>query len=56
MRQAPADTIIAAPGTICRHQIQDGTGRRAFYPAEILFDTLAQPLPSGGTVTSPRMP
>jgi FAD/FMN-containing dehydrogenase/Fe-S oxidoreductase len=28
--------LIAAPGTSCRHQIHDGTGRRALHPAEIL--------------------
>ena len=40
VRSAPADTIIAAPGTSCRHQIKDGTGRIAHHPAEILFDAL----------------
>jgi Fe-S oxidoreductase len=33
-------TLIAAPGTSCRHQIIDGTGRRAYHPIEILFDAL----------------
>jgi len=32
---------IAAPGTSCRHQIKDGTGRIAKHPIEILFDALA---------------
>jgi FAD/FMN-containing dehydrogenase/Fe-S oxidoreductase len=41
MRSAPADTIIAAPGTSCRHQIKDGAGRIAHHPAEILHDALA---------------
>ena len=40
VRSAPADTIIAAPGTSCRHQIKDGTGRIAQHPAEILYDAL----------------
>jgi FAD/FMN-containing dehydrogenase/Fe-S oxidoreductase len=40
VRSAPADTIIAAPGTSCRHQIKDGTGRVAQHPAEILHDAL----------------
>jgi Fe-S oxidoreductase len=40
MRSAPADTIIAAPGTSCRHQIKDGIGRIAHHPAEILHDAL----------------
>jgi Fe-S oxidoreductase len=40
VRSAPADTLIAAPGTSCRHQIKDGTGRVALHPAEILHDAL----------------
>jgi FAD/FMN-containing dehydrogenase/Fe-S oxidoreductase len=40
VRSAPVDTIIAAPGTSCRHQIKDGTGRIAHHPAEILYDAL----------------
>ena len=40
VRSAPAGTIIAAPGTSCRHQIKDGTGRIALHPAEILHDAL----------------
>jgi hypothetical protein len=34
------DAIISAAGTSCRHQIKDGTGRKAQHPAEILFDAL----------------
>ena len=41
VRQQPEAVIIAAPGTSCRHQIHDGTGRRALHPAEILFEALA---------------
>ncbi len=33
-------TLIAAPGTSCRHQIKDGTGVKAFHPVEILYDAL----------------
>jgi hypothetical protein len=40
VRSAPSDTILAAPGTSCRHQIKDATGRIALHPAEILFDAL----------------
>ncbi|MGD1031849.1 MAG: FAD-linked oxidase C-terminal domain-containing protein [Opitutaceae bacterium] len=40
VRAAAADTLIAAPGTSCRHQIKDATGRLAFHPAEILHDAL----------------
>ncbi|TLU98870.1 FAD-binding and (Fe-S)-binding domain-containing protein [Dyadobacter luticola] len=40
VRQQPEEVIIAAPGTSCRHQIHDGTGRQALHPAEILWDAL----------------
>ena len=36
VRSASADVVIAAPGTSCRHQIKDGTGRTARHPVEIL--------------------
>lgn len=29
-------TLIAAPGTSCRHQIHDGTQRKSFHPIELL--------------------
>lgn len=41
VRKQPEDVIIAAPGTSCRHQIKDGTGKAALHPAEILFNALA---------------
>jgi Fe-S oxidoreductase len=40
VRSAPPDTLIAAPGTSCRHQIKDGTGKVALHPVEILHDAL----------------
>lgn len=40
VRNASADTIIAAPGTSCRHQVKDGTGKKALHPVEILHDAL----------------
>ena len=40
VRKAEADTLIAAPGTSCRHQIADGTGRKAKHPVEILWGAL----------------
>ena len=40
VRQQPEEVIIAAPGTSCRHQIHDGTGRKAQHPAEILWEAL----------------
>jgi len=43
VRSAAADTLIAAPGTSCRHQIKDGTGRPALHPVEILHAALKSP-------------
>lgn len=40
VRQTPTGTVIAAPGTSCRHQIKDGTGRKASHPAEIMWEAL----------------
>lgn len=40
VRNASADTIIAAPGTSCRHQIHDGTKKDAKHTLEVLFDAL----------------
>ena len=40
VRGAAADVLIAAPGTSCRHQIKDGTGRTALHPVEILHAAL----------------
>lgn len=37
IRKAGAEVIIAAPGTSCRHQIQDGTGREALHPVEVIW-------------------
>ncbi len=40
VRNATAETIIAAPGTSCRHQIHDGTKKEARHPLEILYEAL----------------
>ena len=40
VRKQPQDVEIAAPGTSCRHQIKDGTGRVAKHPIEILYEAL----------------
>ena len=40
VRNAADDVIIAAPGTSCRHQIKDGTGKKALHPVEVLFEAL----------------
>jgi Fe-S oxidoreductase len=40
VRKTPSHTIISAPGTSCRHQIKDGTGRTAMHPIEVLYGAL----------------
>ncbi|MGQ1888815.1 FAD-binding and (Fe-S)-binding domain-containing protein [Thermophagus sp. OGC60D27] len=40
IRRKETETLVAAPGTSCRHQIKDGTGVRAKHPVEILYDAL----------------
>ncbi len=38
--RAQPDAIVLAPGTSCRHQIHDGTARRALHPIELIAETL----------------
>jgi Fe-S oxidoreductase len=40
VRKTPNHTIISAPGTSCRHQIKDVTGRIALHPIEVLYNAL----------------
>jgi len=40
VRSQADNVIIAAPGTSCRHQIKDGTGRKALHTVEVLYDAL----------------
>ncbi len=40
VRKSSEDTIIAAVGTSCRHQIKDGTDRIALHPVTILRNAL----------------
>ena len=40
VREADSDEIVVAPGTSCRHQISDGTGRKALHPIEVLYNAL----------------
>ncbi|MEI6133193.1 MAG: hypothetical protein WCQ41_10285, partial [Bacillota bacterium] len=40
IRKSTSETIIVAPGTSCRQQIEHGTGTKAFHPVEVLFDAL----------------
>jgi len=40
VRLLPAETLVTAPGTSCRAQINDGTNREALHPVEILYRAL----------------
>ena len=40
IRKTAQEVIIAAPGTSCRHQIMDGTGKKALHPVEVLYEAL----------------
>lgn len=40
VRSADRETVIVAPGTSCRHQIKDGTGKIARHPVEVLWDVV----------------
>lgn len=42
IRNSGMDVAIAAPGTSCRHHIQDGTGRKAKHPVEILLEAFIE--------------
>ncbi len=41
VRAAGPDVVLVADGTSCRHQIKDGSGRRALHVAEVLQAALA---------------
>jgi Fe-S oxidoreductase len=41
MRAAPPDTLLAACGTSCRHQIADGAGREARHIVRLLDEASA---------------
>lgn len=41
VRAAEPEAIIAAPGTSCRHQIWDGTARKALHPVDILWQQIS---------------
>ncbi len=40
VRAAEKDAIISAPGTSCRHQIWDGTHRKAMHPIDVLWQSV----------------
>ena len=42
IRAASPETIIVATGTSCRHQVLDGTGRRAVHPVEVLREAVVE--------------
>ena len=44
IRDAEPDTLICASGYSCRTQIEDGTGRRAFHPVEIIRQKMREEL------------
>ena len=39
VRNSNEETLIVAPGTSCRHQIMDGTGKKAYHPVEVLWES-----------------
>lgn len=40
VRETATEEIITAPGTSCRHHIEDGTGRKVLHPIEVLWEAL----------------
>ncbi|MGB3005708.1 MAG: FAD-linked oxidase C-terminal domain-containing protein [Chitinophagaceae bacterium] len=40
VRAAGENEIVVAAGTSCRHQIKDGTHKKALHPVEVLYDAL----------------
>jgi FAD/FMN-containing dehydrogenase/Fe-S oxidoreductase len=42
VRSAAEKDIIVASGTSCRHQVKDGTHKKALHPVEVLFDALVK--------------
>ena len=40
VRKQSEEVIIAAPGTSCRHQIKDGTSRKALHPVEVVWGAM----------------
>jgi Fe-S oxidoreductase len=45
IRKSGNNTIIAIPGTSCRHQVKDGTGIVGKHPVEILYQALKERKP-----------
>lgn len=40
VRKMASGEIVTAPGTSCRHHIEDGTGTKVLHPVEVLWDAL----------------
>jgi FAD/FMN-containing dehydrogenase/Fe-S oxidoreductase len=40
VRKSTSEEIITAPGTSCRHHIEDGTSRKVLHPVEVLWDAV----------------
>jgi FAD/FMN-containing dehydrogenase/Fe-S oxidoreductase len=40
IRESDDEAIIVAAGTSCRHQIEDGTGKKALHPAQVLHQSI----------------
>ncbi len=47
--------MIVAPGTSCRHQIRDATGRRAVHPIEVMHAALLRSHTSGNHAPGSRL-
>ena len=43
VRAAQPKDVIVASGTSCRHQIADGTGRKAMHVVEVMVEALPNP-------------
>ena len=54
VRGAPRDTLLAADGFSCRHQISDGAGREARHVARILNDIISGSTCTPGHVRRPK--
>jgi len=44
IRNCGPETVVVAPGTSCRHQIHDGTGRQALHPVQVMRQALLEAL------------
>lgn len=43
IRRMADEEVVVAPGTSCRHQIADGTGKNALHPVEVIYQALKKP-------------